>query len=126
MGSLNRHTLIGNVGHEPQIKTTESGMKVAKFTFATTETYKDKSGNKVSETEWHNIVAWRSLADLVERFVKKGTQLFIEGKVIHRKYTGTDQTEKKITETICNKIVLLQSSGKIETEREFTPNDIVH
>lgn len=122
MGSLNRVTLIGNVGHAPQIKQLESGSKLAKFSFAVTETYKDKSGNKVSETEWINIIAWRNLAELVEKYVGKGSQLFIEGKMQTRKYTGTDQTEKTITEIICNKIVLLQSK-KVEEPETSTEQD---
>lgn len=111
MASLNRVTLIGNIGHTPKIKTLESGRKNAQFTLATNNFYKDQNGNPVTETDWHNIVTWGKLADLVEKFTHSGSQIFVEGMLKTREYTKEDGTIKKITEVIANKIILIDKSG---------------
>lgn len=79
--SLNKVLLIGNVGKDPEVRHLENGSMVARFSIATTERYKDKNGEFQEQTEWHNIVCWRTLAERIEKFVKKGSQLFIEGKI---------------------------------------------
>lgn len=79
--SLNKVLLIGNVGKDPEVRHLENGSMVARFSIATTERYKDKNGEFQEQTEWHNIVCWRALAERIEKFVKKGSQLFIEGKI---------------------------------------------
>ena len=79
--SVNKVILVGNVGRDPEIKHLDKGVAVAKFSLATTENYTSKTGEKVSTTEWHNIVAWRGLAEIVEKYVKKGSQLYIEGRI---------------------------------------------
>lgn len=84
--SLNKVMLIGNVGKDPEVNNLEKGGKVAKFTLATSEKYTDKSGNKTEKTEWHNIVAWGPLADLVEKYVTKGKQIYIEGQIRNRSW----------------------------------------
>jgi single-strand DNA-binding protein len=84
--SLNKVMLIGNVGKDPEVNNLEKGGKVAKFTLATSEKYTDKSGNKTEKTEWHNIVAWGPLADLVEKYVTKGKQLYVEGQIRNRSW----------------------------------------
>lgn len=86
MSSLNKVMLIGNVGKDPEVTTLESGSKVAKFTLATSERYTDKSGQKQERTEWHNIVAWGPQADVIEKYVTKGKQLFIEGQIRSRSW----------------------------------------
>ena len=84
--SLNKVMLIGNVGKDPEVTNLEKGGKVAKFTLATSEKYTDKSGNKTERTDWHNIVAWGPLADLVEKYVNKGKQLYVEGQIRNRSW----------------------------------------
>lgn len=79
--SLNKVLLIGNIGKDPEVRHLENGSMVARFSIATTERYKDKNGEFQEQTEWHNIVCWRTLAERIEKFVKKGSQLFIEGKI---------------------------------------------
>ncbi len=122
----NKVILIGNLGADPEIRTLESGAKVAKFRIATNENYRDKSGDWQTITEWHNIVAWRSLAERVERDLRKGLLVFIEGKISHRKYTDKDGIERYQTDINAFVIRKLerpdeyksgssQSSGSFET-----------
>ena len=96
--SLNKVLLIGNVGKDPEVRHLESGAVTASFSLATSERYKDRNGEVKDQTEWHNIVCWRGLAEIVERYVKKGTQLYIEGKIRTRSYQDRDGNTKYITE----------------------------
>lgn len=84
--SVNKVILVGNVGRDPEIRHLDKGVAVARFSLATTENYTSKTGEKVSNTEWHNIVAWRGLAEVVEKYVKKGSQLYIEGRLRTNSY----------------------------------------
>jgi len=105
---INKVILVGNVGKDPQVRTIDNGAKVATFTLATSESYKDKSGQVVRNTEWHNIVAWRGLADITERYIKTGSQLYIEGKIRTRSYEDkTTNVKKYITEIVADTIQLL-------------------
>lgn len=117
--SVNKVILVGNVGHRPLVKQIDENLKVASFSMATSENYKDKAGNKVTSTEWHNIVAWRGLANIAESFIKKGTQVFIEGKIKNRSYEANDGTQHYITEIIAEAIHLL--GRKPEGIREIPP-----
>lgn len=110
--SLNKVMLIGNVGRDPEIRYLDGngqagGTKVATFTLATTERYRDRNGELRENTEWHNIVAWRQSADIVERFVKKGTQLYIEGRLRTRSYTDQQGVKKYTTEINVDNLQLL-------------------
>lgn len=112
--SLNKVMLIGNVGKDPDVRYLENNPaqqgntpKVSTFTLATTERYRDRNGNQQENTEWHNIVAWRGLADTVERFVKKGTQLYVEGKIRTRSWTDQTGAKRYTTEIIADTIQLL-------------------
>ena len=108
--SVNKVILIGNVGKDPEIRHLDSGVAVANFTLATSESYNAKNGERVTNTEWHNIVMWRGLADVVEKYVKKGSRLFIEGKITSRQYEKDGQT-KYFTEIVGNNMVMLDSKG---------------
>lgn len=108
MSSLrNKVQLIGNLGMNPEIKTLDSGKKMAKFTIATNETYKNAKGEKVTDTQWHNIIAWNKTADLVEMFLEKGKEVAIEGKLTSRSWEDEKGIKKYITEVICNEILFL-------------------
>jgi len=110
MNSLkNRVTLIGNLGQDPETKTTDGGKKVTHFTLATDDGYKNADGQKVSETTWHNIVAWNGLADIAGRFLKKGHQVAVEGRIVYRTYEDKKGATKYITEIVLNDLVLLRS-----------------
>lgn len=112
MGSLNRATLIGNVGKTPEIRVFDNGNKVAQFSLATTEpAYVNKqTGESVeARTEWHNIVAWAGLATITERFLQQGSQVYVEGKIRSRQYTSNTGEKRYITEIIADNIVLLKN-----------------
>ena len=108
--SLNKAMLIGNVGRDPEVRYLDGqsgNAKVATFTLATTERYRDRNGETRENTEWHNIVAWRSTADVVERFVKKGTQLYIEGRIRTRSWDDQSGNKRYTTEIIADTLQLL-------------------
>jgi len=105
--SVNKAILVGNVGKDPEIRHLEGGTSVARFTLATSETYKNKSGELVTNTEWHNIVAWRQLADLAEKYIRKGRQLYVEGKITNRQFDDKDGNKRYITEIVADNIRLL-------------------
>lgn len=106
MASLNRVLLIGNVGKDPEIKTFASGNKVASITLATTERYKDRNGEQKEETEWHSVQAFGKLADVVERFVHKGSLLYLDGKIRTRSYEADGRTMYR-TEILADHIQML-------------------
>lgn len=107
MNSLrNRVQLIGHPGMDPEVRSLENGNKMAKISLATNEHYKNKSGDKVTETQWHNLVAWGKTAELVEKFVRKGKEVGVEGKLVTRQYEADGQ-KKYITEVVVNDILLL-------------------
>lgn len=108
---MNKVFLFGNVGKDPEVKTLESGKKIAKFTLATSSYSKDKEGNKVTQTEWHNIVVWEKLAETVQNYVKKGSAIIVEGEIRYRQYTDKDGNTKYFTEIIGNAVHL---TGKKE------------
>ena len=99
--------LIGHVGQEPEIKNLDGGKKLAYFTLATNEVYYRENGDKVEKTEWHRVTAWDKIADIIERFVTKGKEIGIEGKLTHRNYDDKDGNKRYITEVIANEILLI-------------------
>lgn len=105
--ALNKVLLIGNVGRDPEIRHLEGGASVASFSLATTERYKDRSGETREITEWHNIVAWRQLADLAGRFIKKGSQIYVEGRIRSRSWDDANGQKRYITEILADRIQLL-------------------
>ncbi len=107
MAGVNKVILVGNLGKDPEVRHLEGGVSVAHFTLATNEYYKDKQGNRVERTEWHNISAWRGLADMADKFLKKGQQVYIEGKLRTRQYQDKDQQTRYITEIIADEISML-------------------
>ena len=114
MGSLNKIELIGNLGKTPDVKTLENGVKVASFTLATTEpAYTTPQGKQVAaKTEWHNIVAWGGMATIAERYLAKGQQVYVEGKMRYRSYEDNNTHQKRyVAEVVCTNIVLLSSNN---------------
>ena len=103
----NKVQLIGHVGQDPEIKTFDGGKKVANITLATNDYYTNDIGEKVEQTEWHRISAWGKLADIIEKYVEKGKEIAIEGKLTHRSYDDKDGTKRYITEVVANDILLL-------------------
>ena len=107
MVALNKVILVGNLGKDPEIRHFEGGSAVAHFSLATTEAYKDKLGQRIEQTEWHKITAWGKTAELIEKFVVKGKEIAIEGKLSHRSYDDKDGNKRYITEVIANEVLFL-------------------
>ena len=103
----NKVQLIGNLGQDPEIVTLENGNKLAKFSIATNESYKNKEGEKVTETQWHNVVAWGKTAEIVENYLAKGKEVAVEGKLMHRTYETKDGEKRYVTEVRCNELLIL-------------------
>jgi single-strand DNA-binding protein len=122
MNALKNHVqLIGNLGQDPEIKQLESGKKLAKFSIATTESYKNKNGEIVNDTQWHSIVAWDNLAQIAERYLHKGKQVALAGKLNHRNYEDKDGIKRYVTEIVANDLLML---GKRENTAEVgSPSD---
>lgn len=110
-GSLNKVMLIGNLGRDPELKATPSGQSVARFSVATTETWKNQSGEKQSKTEWHNIVVWGKQAEIAEKYLRKGKQVMIEGRIQYREYTDQAGVKKTACDIRCDNFVML---GRME------------
>ncbi len=105
--SFNKVLLIGNVGRDPEVRHLESGVAVASFTLATTERFKDRNGVMQDQTEWHNIVCWRNLAELSEKYINKGSQIFVEGKIRTRSWSDQTGQKRYTTEIVADNIRLL-------------------
>jgi single-strand DNA-binding protein len=111
---VNKVILIGNLGRDPEVQNFENGVKKATFTLATTEAYKGKDGEKTTHTEWHNIVLWRGLADVTERFLKKGNTVYIEGRIRKREYEDKEGLKKFIYEILADSMQMLGSGPRKE------------
>jgi single-strand DNA-binding protein len=130
--SINKVILVGNVGKDPEVRNLEGGATVARFTMATSETYKNKNGEKVTTTEWHNIVLWRGLAEIAEKYVKKGQQLYLEGRIRSRTYEDKDGVQKRAYEIQGDNMQMLggkrqddSSSSSADTPTKISlPEDI--
>lgn len=128
MGSLNRATLIGNVGKTPEIRTTNNGTKVAQFSLATTEpSYTNRQTGEVvpARTEWHSIVAWAGLAGVVEQYLPQGAQVYVEGIIRYRSYENEQGQKRYITEIVADNIVLLKNGEPQPSQpnsSQYTPS----
>lgn len=111
MSGVNKVILVGNLGVDPEVKTLESGTKVATLRLATTERYKDRNGNQQEMTEWHNVVLWRGLAEIAEKYLSKGRQVYIEGRIRTRKWTDKDGQDRYTTEILGDNMTLLGGAG---------------
>jgi single-strand DNA-binding protein len=103
----NKVQLIGHLGQSPEIKNIADGKKVANFSVATNESYKNLQGEKVAETQWHNIVAWSKLAEIAEKYLVKGIEVAIEGRLVNRTYTDKQGIKRYVTEILANEILIL-------------------
>jgi single-strand DNA-binding protein len=113
--SLNKVMLIGNLGKDPELRYTTSGVAVATFTLATNESWRDQDGNTQERTEWHNIVAWRKLAEICGEWLKKGKKIYIEGRIQTRSYDDKNTgTKRYVTEVVADNMIMLDSKGASE------------
>jgi len=121
MRGLNKVMLIGNLGKDPEMQFLEGNIGVAKFSLATTDSYKDKTGKIISQTEWHNIVLWRGLADLAQKYLHKGSMVYIEGSLKTRSWEDKDGNKKFATEVVGDNLILLDK--KNEDKQTFNGTD---
>lgn len=115
MRGVNRVTLIGNLGKDPDMQYLEGNIGVAKFSLATTETYKDRGGKLVSQTEWHTVVLWRGLAELAQRYLHKGSLVYIEGRLRTRSWEDKEGNKKFATEVVGDNLIMLDKRGDSHT-----------
>ena len=120
-GSLNKVILIGNLGADPEIKEMADGTKMAKFSIATTETYKNKQGERVSNTDWHNIVLWRGIAQVAEQYLKKGDSVLIEGKIKNRSWEDENGVKKYATDIQGDNMTMLGSKREQSNQGYHAP-----
>lgn len=121
--SLNIQYLSGNVGSDPEVKTLPSGAKVAKFTLATSEKFTDKDGKTTEQTEWHNIVAWKGVAEIVEKYVNKGDKIMVVGKSTHRSWADKDGAKHYSSETVANAVELFWNKKDGQINNAFPSKD---
>ena len=123
MAGVNKVILLGNLGKDPEIQNFESGVKKAAFSLATTEVYKNKDGNNVEQTEWHNIVLWRNLADVAEKYLRKGAQIYIEGKIKTRSWEDKEKNKRYITEIIGDNLTMLRTKKDSQQENSIAESN---
>ena len=109
--SINKAILIGNLGKDPELRYTSAGVAVATFSVATNESWKDQDGNVQERTQWHNIVAWRKLAEICSEYLKKGSRLYLEGRIQYRNYDDKNGVKRYVTEIVLDQMVMLDSRG---------------
>jgi single-strand DNA-binding protein len=109
----NKVQLIGNLGASPEIKTLEGGKKMARFSIATNESYRNAKGEKVVETQWHNLIAWGKVAEIAEKYLTKGKEVVVEGKLITRSYNDKQGAKKSITEIEVNELLMMGGKEKV-------------
>ena len=126
MSGVNKVILVGNLGKDPEVRYLDSGVAVANFSLATTENYKNKEGERVSQTEWHNIVLWRGLAEVAEKWLKKGSSVYIEGKIKTRKWEDKEGNTRYTTEILADNMTMLggkPSSSEDRIEESSKPEE---
>jgi len=122
MNSVNKVILIGNVGKDPEVRYLEGNVAVCRLPLATSESYKNRSGENVTQTEWHNIVLWRGLADIAQKFVKKGSQIYIEGRISNRSYDDREGNKRYVTEIVASSMMLLgrRADSQVQDQEKTT------
>ena len=123
MAGVNKVILVGNLGQDPEVKYLDSGVAVANFSLATSESYKNKEGERVNQTEWHNIVLWRGLAEVAEKWLKKGSSVYIEGKIKTRKWEDKEGKTRYNTEILADNMTMLGSKSTSKPEADPTTPD---
>tara|TARA_Y200000002_G_scaffold1837_1_gene1793 strand:- start:2425 stop:2808 length:384 start_codon:yes stop_codon:yes gene_type:complete len=123
VSGVNKVILIGNLGKDPEVRYLDNGVAVANISLATSENYKNKDGEKVTQTEWHDIVLWRGLAEVAEKYLKKGSSVYIEGKLRTNKWVDKDENTRYKTEVLADKLTMLGRSQNQEQSSESTSED---
>ena len=125
MSGVNKVILIGNLGKDPEVRYLDNGVAVANLSLATTENYKNKEGERVSQTEWHDIVLWRGLAEVAEKYLKKGSSVYVEGKLRTNKWVDKEENTRYKTEVLADKLTMLgRSNNKENSNGNSTEDDL--
>jgi|TARA_B110000263_G_scaffold185568_1_gene163172 single-strand DNA-binding protein len=124
MSGINKVILIGNLGKDPEVRYLDNGVVVANLSLATTETYKNKEGNRVSQTEWHDVVLWRGLAEVAEKYLKKGASIYIEGKIKTSKWVDKEENTRYKTEIMADKMTMLNKSSSESSQSSNSEDDL--
>ena len=122
MAGVNKVILVGNLGQDPEVRYLDNGVAVANFSLATTENYKNKQGERVSQTEWHNIVLWRGLAEVAEKYLKKGSNIYVEGKIRNRKWEDKEGNTRYNTEILADNMTMLGGRTIQEKDTSSEPS----
>ena len=123
MSGINKVILIGNLGKDPEVRYLDSGVAVANLSLATSENYKNKDGERVTQTEWHDVVLWRGLAEVAEKYLKKGSSIYVEGKLRTNKWVDKDENTRYKTEILADKLNMLGKSNSQESSIENSSED---
>tara|TARA_B100000925_G_C22005068_1_gene473250 strand:- start:818 stop:1228 length:411 start_codon:yes stop_codon:yes gene_type:complete len=124
MSGVNKVILLGNLGKDPEVRYLDNGVAVANFSLATTENYKNKQGERVSQTEWHNVVFWRGLAEVAEKYLKKGDSIYLEGKIRTRKWEDKEGNTRYSTEVLADNMTMLgKKNSQVADSQELTSNE---
>jgi len=132
MRGVNKVILIGNLGKDPEIQRLEGGSMLARFSLATSEVYKDKTGNRVERTEWHNIAVWGKQAEIAEKYLKKGSAVFVEGRIRSREYTDKENIQRRAYDIVCDRFSMLDrkpegavGGGAAAAEADIASDDAI-
>ena len=123
MSGVNKVILIGNLGKDPEVRYLDNGVAVANISLATSESYKNKEGERITQTEWHDVVLWRGLAEVAEKFLKKGSSVYIEGKLRTNKWVDKDENNRYKTEVLADKLTMLGKSNSKDNSIEKSSED---
>lgn len=124
MSGVNKVILLGNLGKDPEVRYLDNGVAVANFSLATTENYKNKQGERVSQTEWHNVVFWRGLAEVAEKYLKKGDSIYLEGKIRTRKWEDKEGNTRYSTGVLADNMTMLgKKNSQVSDSQELTSNE---
>ena len=124
LAGVNKVILVGNLGKDPEVRYLDSGIAVANISIATTESYKNKNGDRVSQTEWHDVVLWRGLAEVAEKYLKKGSSVYIEGKIRTSKWVDKESITRHKTEIMADKMNMLSKSNNDLDVSDNSLNDL--
>ena len=123
MSGVNKVILIGNLGKDPEVRYLDNGVAVANISLATSESYKNKEGKRITQTEWHDVVLWRGLAEVAEKFLKKGSSVYIEGKLRTNKWIDKEENNRYKTEVLADKLTMLGKSNSKDNSIENSSED---
>ncbi len=121
-GTVNKVILIGNLGKDPEVRRLENGAVVANFPIATSESYTDKNGQKIEHTDWHDIVVWRGLAEIAEKYLRKGHKIYVEGRLKKRSYQDKDNQTRYISEVLADEFTMLTRPDNANEQKPNEPN----